>query len=377
MNIFNKNDLHNTINFSDVKTIDLKEADTIELNLITKCKNLIVLKIDNCIASKFLYGVSTNCKKLEYLYLKKVYDNIITHNMSIEIKNLKYLRYLSLVNFNFADLPKELSYLNKLEYLRIFTCGRHDINIDVIYDIKSLKYLLLSDVWWIDDEIIKLQNLMHLYIDVPECRLSKNVYKLPQLYKLNVTYSLYDEDNFLENEFHECNKDKITIFDSKSINSLTNFDIHSLIKGYEMCILSNEYNEKWSPSIPNNIKKLRILSGNGDNCCKKEYLDLSNLPNTLEYIEFHFNLDNSSQYNLNNIPFSVNTIQINIGNLLDNTKNKYYNYKNMSTIAHPKIDLINGTKKELEKYIANLKIPFGCKIIINDMNTFTKYEYII
>jgi len=93
MNIFNKNDLHNIINFCYVKTIDLKEAGTIELNLITKCKNLIVFKIDNCISSKFLYEISINCKKLEYLCLKKVYDNVITHKMSAEIKNLKYLRH--------------------------------------------------------------------------------------------------------------------------------------------------------------------------------------------------------------------------------------------------------------------------------------------
>jgi hypothetical protein len=146
MNIFNKNDLHNVINFCDVKTIDLKEADVIELNLILKCKNLIVLKIDNCIGSKFLHEISINCKKLEYLCVNKVYNFEPIHKMSAEIKNLKHLRHLSLVNFNFIDLPKELSYLNNLEYLKIFTCGRYDINIDVIYNITSLKYLLLSDV---------------------------------------------------------------------------------------------------------------------------------------------------------------------------------------------------------------------------------------
>ena len=97
MNIFNKNDLHNTINFSDVKTIDLKEADIIELNLITKCKNLIVLKIDNCIASKFLYEISTNCKKLEYLSLTKVYNVEQTHKMSTEIKNLKHSTHIHFI----------------------------------------------------------------------------------------------------------------------------------------------------------------------------------------------------------------------------------------------------------------------------------------
>ena len=375
MNIFNKNDLHNTINFSDVKTIDLKEADTIELNLIIKCKNLIVLKIDNSIASKFLYEISTNCKKLEYLSLTKVYNIEPTHKMSAEIKNLKYLRYLSLVNFNFIDFPKELSYLNKLEYLKIITCNRYDINIDVIYNMTSLKYLSLSDVWGFDDRIIKLKNLMYLNSDVQECSFSKNIYKLPQLYCLSVNHSLYDEYRYLSNDYNDCKKDMITIFDSKSINNYTNHDEHDLVKEDEMWIFTCEYSENWSPNIPSNIKKLRILGAVHYSFCKKEYFNLSNLPDTLEYIEFYFDVSSSSQYNLNNIPISVNTIQINIGILENNTNMKYFNYKNMPTIAHPKIDLINRTKKELDKYIAKLKIPFGCKIIINDMNTFTKCEY--
>ena len=49
-----------------------------------------MLTIGNCIASKFLYEISTNCKKLEYLYLMKVYNVEPTHKMSTEIKNLKH-----------------------------------------------------------------------------------------------------------------------------------------------------------------------------------------------------------------------------------------------------------------------------------------------
>jgi hypothetical protein len=218
---------------------------------------------------------------------------------------------------------------------------------------------------------------MYLYSDVHECRLSKNIYKLQQLYCLSVSHSIYNEYSHLSNDYNDCKEDMITIFDSKSINDFTNYDEHELIKNDEMLIFTSEYSEKWSPKIPKNIKKLRICGGVHDSSCKKEYFNLFNLPETLEYIEFYFDLSSDSQYNLTNIPINVNTIQINIGKLINNSKIKYYNYKTMPSISHPHIDLIKKTKSSLKKYIDTLKIPFGCKIIINDMNQLSKYEYIM
>jgi len=362
--------LHIITNYCDIKTIDIDKADIDELNLIIKCKNLIVLNVHSCIAPNFLYMVSINCNKLEFLRLCKD-DNDNSHKMSPEIKNLKDLRHLELINFNFGNFPIELSFLNNLEYLKIFSCD-YNIDISVIYKIKNLKYLILSDVWSFDNRIIYLKKLVGIRTYTFNCTVPKYIYKLPQLSFIDLGLDLYDDYQILNYskvekiQHHQsdiyCNK--ITLFDSKSINRISNEDISDLVKNDEMIIMAIEYSKDWSPTIPNNIKKLRILSS-GSN---RELFDLSNLPTCLEYIEFNFNLLQMGQYNFNNLPFNVNTIKINIGDVFNNTIIKYYNYEIMPTINHPIIDSINKTKDELLKYIDTLRVPYGCKIIINDMN---------
>jgi hypothetical protein len=197
-------------------------------------------------------------------------------------------------------------------------------------DYKKVLYLEISDIQ-IDEilfeKILNFKNVRYLYFSCNfDYTKNKNLVKLANLqnlyyYKIKFTdngYKFYENNNQIHINDNKC---VISIIDNKYINQLMHNEIYKYLTSINIIYL------------------------------KEKNIILSNLPNTLKYLQIYFSLRDKELFEdqyINNLPLFLEFLIIILEDI--------YLFQNINSI------------------VEKIKLPLNCKLVIKNSSYYTMYK---